>query len=55
MTSWPALDVAIGLIFVYFLHLFASNINEAIATLGKWRAKDLKDGWPPSSWTTRRV
>lgn len=43
MTSWPALDVAIGLIFVYFLlSLFASNINEILATWLKLRARDLE-------------
>jgi hypothetical protein len=43
VTSWPALDVAIGLIFVYFLlSLFASNISEILATWFKLRARDLE-------------
>lgn len=45
MLSFPALDVAIGLVFVYFiLALICSAINEAIATAGKWRAHDLERG-----------
>ncbi|MDQ3889176.1 MAG: hypothetical protein M3312_01315 [Actinomycetota bacterium] len=45
MTSFPALDVALGLIFLYFvLALVCSGINEAIASLLRWRAQDLERG-----------
>jgi len=39
------LDVAIGLVFVYFmLSLIASQANDLIARMLKWRAKSLEDG-----------
>jgi len=39
------LEVAIGLVFVYFiLSLICSHINEIIAGLFKWRARDLEQG-----------
>jgi hypothetical protein len=45
MLNFPALDVAIGLIFVFFiLALVCSGINEAIASLARWRAQDLERG-----------
>jgi hypothetical protein len=45
MLNFPALDVAIGLIFVFFvLALVASGINEAIAGWARWRAQDLERG-----------
>jgi hypothetical protein len=45
MLNFPALDVAIGLIFVYFvLALVCSGINEAIAGWARWRAQDLERG-----------
>lgn len=38
------LDVAVGLIFFYFLFsMITSHINEAIASRMQWRAKDLED------------
>jgi hypothetical protein len=41
----PALDVALGLAFLYFLlSTICSAINEAIATVLGWRAKTLEDG-----------
>jgi hypothetical protein len=42
----PALDVAIGLIFVYFIFsLICSKINEWVATkLRQWRAEGLENG-----------
>jgi hypothetical protein len=43
--NFPALDVAIGLAFVFFvLAITASGINEAIASLMRWRAQDLERG-----------
>ena len=43
MTNWAALDVAIGIILVFFvLSLLASSLNEAIATVLGWRAKFLE-------------
>ena len=40
----PALDVAIGLAFVYFLlSTVCSAFNEGIATVLGWRAKTLED------------
>ena len=43
MSSWPALDVAIGIVFVYSVFsLLASTLNEAIATAFGWRAKFLE-------------
>jgi hypothetical protein len=45
MTSFPALDVALGLFFVYFvLSLTCSGINEAVAAWLRWRAQDLERG-----------
>ena len=45
MLNFPALDVAIGLIFVFFvLALTCSGINEAIAGWARWRAQDLERG-----------
>ena len=42
-SSWPALDVAIGLAFMFaLLALVASAANEGIATVLKWRAKFLE-------------
>jgi hypothetical protein len=39
------LEVAIGLVFIYFiLSLICSHINEIIAGLFKWRARDLEQG-----------
>ncbi len=43
--NFPALDVVLGLVFVYFiLALVCSGINEAIASLARWRAQDLERG-----------
>lgn len=43
MTSWAPLDVAIGLVLVYFLlSLIASVVNEGISTALGWRAKYLE-------------
>ena len=45
MVNFPALDVALGLIFLYFvLALVCSAINEAIASVLRWRAQDLERG-----------
>jgi hypothetical protein len=45
MLDLPALDVAIGLVFVYFiLALICSLVNEGIASFLRWRAKDLERG-----------
>ena len=45
MLNYPAVDVAIGLIFVFFiLALICSGINEAIASSLRWRAQDLERG-----------
>src|SRR5829696_4873037 len=45
MMNFPALDVAIGLIFLFFLlALVCSGINEAIASALRWRAQDLERG-----------
>jgi hypothetical protein len=45
MLNFPALDVAIGLSFVFFvLALVCSGINEALATWRRWRAQDLELG-----------
>jgi hypothetical protein len=45
MLDLPALDVAIGLVFVYFiLALVCSLVNEAIASALHWRGKDLQRG-----------
>ena len=45
LTGFPALDVAIGLAFLFFLLSTAcSAINEAIAAMLGWRAKTLEDG-----------
>ena len=39
------IDVAIGLIFVYFLlSMVASHINEIVASILQWRARDLEAG-----------
>ena len=44
LSGFPALDVAIGLFFLYFLlSTVSSSINEAIANLLGWRAKTLED------------
>lgn len=44
LSGFPALDVAIGLFFLYFLlSTISSSINEAIANLLGWRAKTLED------------
>jgi hypothetical protein len=43
MTNWAALDVAIGIVAVYFLiSLIASTINESIATALGWRSRFLE-------------
>jgi hypothetical protein len=64
MLSSLILDVAIGLVFVYFiLSLLCSVIVEAVASLGKWRAKMLLQGiselifahQEPSSWRKNLV
>jgi hypothetical protein len=45
MLNFPALDVALGLIFIYFIFaLVSSGINEAIASWARWRAQDLERG-----------
>lgn len=45
MPNFPALDVAIGLIFVFFiLAIVCSGINEAVASLLRWRAQMLERG-----------
>ena len=45
MLNFPALDVALGLIFLYFiLALVCSGLNEAIASWFRWRAQDLERG-----------
>jgi hypothetical protein len=45
LTGLPALDVAIGLAFIYFvLSLVCSAVNEAIATVMRLRAAELKRG-----------
>ena len=45
MLNFPALDVALGLLFLFFiLSLVCSGINEAIASLLRWRAQDLERG-----------
>jgi hypothetical protein len=45
MLSFPALDVALGLVFLYFiLALVCSGINETIASVLRWRAQDLERG-----------
>jgi hypothetical protein len=44
LTGYPALDVAIGLAFMFFLlSTISSAINEAIAAFLGWRAKTLED------------
>lgn len=44
LSGFPALDVAIGLFFLYFLlSTISASINEAIANLLGWRAKTLED------------
>lgn len=43
--NFPALDVALGLVFVYFLlAVVASAINEAVASAFRWRAQELERG-----------
>jgi hypothetical protein len=43
MTNFPALDVVIGLAFLYFvLALVCSALNEAVAGAFKWRAQELE-------------
>jgi len=45
MPSYPAVDVAIGLVFLFFiLALVCSGINEAISSWLRWRAQDLERG-----------
>jgi len=45
MLNVPALDVALGLMFLYFiLAIVCSGINEAVATFARWRAQDLERG-----------
>jgi hypothetical protein len=45
MLNFPALDVAIGIVFVYFiLALVCSGVNEAISSWARWRAQDLERG-----------
>jgi hypothetical protein len=45
MPNFPAFDVALGLIFLYFiLALVCSGINEAISARLRWRAQDLERG-----------
>jgi hypothetical protein len=45
LSGFPALDVAIGLVLMFFLLSTAcSAINEAIAAVLGWRAKTLEDG-----------
>jgi hypothetical protein len=44
LTGFPALDVAIGLAFLYFmLSTICSLVNESIAAFFGWRAKTLED------------
>jgi hypothetical protein len=60
MTDWAPLEVAIGLVLVFFiLSVIASSLNEAIATVLGWRAKYL-ERWlenilkdPPSNQQVR--
>lgn len=43
--NFPALDVAIGLVFIFFvLAIVCSGVNEAIASYLRWRAQDLERG-----------
>lgn len=45
MLNYPAVDVAIGLVFLFFiLALICSGINEAISSSLRWRAQDLERG-----------
>lgn len=45
MLNFPALDVALGLTFLYFiLALVCSGINEAVSSWFRWRAQDLERG-----------
>src|SRR5436190_6741620 len=45
MSNFPAVDVALGLIFVFFLlAIVCSGLNEAIASFARWRAQDLERG-----------
>jgi hypothetical protein len=45
MLNYPAVDVAIGLTFLFFiLALICSGINEAISSTLRWRAQDLERG-----------
>jgi hypothetical protein len=45
MLNFPALDVAIGLVFIFFiLSIVCSGINEAIASGLRWRARGLERG-----------
>jgi hypothetical protein len=45
MLNYPAVDVAIGLAFLFFiLALICSGINEAISSSLRWRAQDLERG-----------
>ena len=46
MSGYPAVDVAIGLSFVFLiLSILATSIVEAVAGLLSYRAKSLEDGW----------
>jgi hypothetical protein len=43
MSNFPALDVALGLAFLYFvLALVCSTLNETVAGVFKWRAQELE-------------
>ena len=45
MSSFPAVDVALGLILVYFLlSIVCAAVNEVIASSLGWRARDLEKG-----------
>ena len=45
MLNFPAVDVAFGLIFIFFiLAIVSSGINEAIASALRWRAQELERG-----------
>jgi hypothetical protein len=45
MSNFPALEVVIGLTFVYFvLSLICSAVTESIASRRGWRAAKLEDG-----------
>ncbi|HEV8098209.1 MAG TPA: hypothetical protein VGP56_03615, partial [Gaiellaceae bacterium] len=45
MLNYPAVDVAIGLVFVFFiLAVVCSGINEGISSSLRWRAQFLERG-----------